>query len=163
MIAAQKNRNLLFSNRLQHIIDKLILQNAWSGGLLPDRLFLAILEDRESYGSLIINGLLRDWEIAQVVRRVKESIAKPGPRGVIALKGPATLRNYVAARLKIIYGDDLPPALTTGHVLLAILNDRRLFASRYMGLYWVRPVDVFQYLVRLPAFEEFVPGTSRSC
>ena len=160
---AIRHHNFIFSKRLQHIIRKALPVDGWSGGLMPDRLFLALLDDIESYGALIINSLMKDWELARVCERVAGSMRDPGTRGTVRVGGHAALCDYLADRLRVIYGDDLPQVLNTGHVMLALLGDRRLFASRYVALYWVRPMDVFRYLVRLPADEERMPRFSRSC
>jgi len=160
---AIRRHNFIFSKRLQEVVRQALMPDGWSGGLLPDRLFLALLDDKESYGALIIRNLMKDWELARVRERVIAAIlSPPGPRGTVRIGGHAALCDYLADRLRPIYGEDLPPELNTGHVLLALLCDRRLFASRYVALYWVKPIDVFRYLVRLPAEEECMPRFSGS-
>ena len=157
-----KGSGVAFSRRLQQIIDQSLGNQGWSAGIAPDRLFLAILSDKGSHGSLIVNSLMRDWELHRVVDRMNEAIGTPGPRGLVTLRGATALADYIAERLAVVYGDDLPPVINTGHAVLAMLNDRRLFASRLLGLYSLRPADVFQYLMRLPSDEQSPARPPRS-
>ena len=157
-----KSNGVTFSERLQQIIEKNLANYGWLEGLAPDKLFLAILLDKGSYGSLIVNSLMRDWEVERVIWRIWEAIGTPGPRGLVNICTLTGLCDYLSERLEIIYGGDLPPVLNTGHVVLAALNDRRLYASRLTGLYSVRPIDVFNHMVRLPADEEYRPRFTQS-
>ncbi|GHV00603.1 hypothetical protein FACS1894159_06650 [Bacteroidia bacterium] len=105
---------------------------------------------------------MRHWEIERVRQRIERSLDTPGKPEVFTLKDPGQLCEFLERNLGIVYGDNLPPTINSAHVMFALLNDRRLLASRYISLYFVRPIDIFQYIVRLPATEEFVPRFSRS-
>ncbi|MDR0511190.1 MAG: hypothetical protein LBH06_08885 [Rikenellaceae bacterium] len=154
--------NVLFSKRLEAT-----LFNMQGGYMSPmrnciclDKLFLALMSDYGSHGSLIINTMLKDWELERVLSRIE--LALSDGSGGVCCAVPREFRDYITERLRMVCGEDLPCTITTGHVIFALLGDRRLNTARILEKYAVTPMKVFLSLMTLPMQEDFVRPQAKS-
>ena len=152
---------ITFSKRLESTLHDIMggYLTARQGEVCLDKLFLAVLDDRESHGSLIVSALLRDWELDRVRSRVENALSCGD--GMYYCADARALKDYIVSKLAIIYGDDIPRVINTGHLMFALTGDRRLHSSRIVEKYAVTPLMIFRHLIMLPRTENYLRRMSR--
>ncbi len=146
------------SKALEHLLAQSLIEAQRMGleQVCPERLFLAITEEKNCHAFHILQKLLKEWELHQIKQRIELEWSKISPRKPEENSEnpfPETLRN----RIKSVYERLTPNAgiLNTGHLLIALLEDRSLISTRALEAYHVLPSSVAEYLVQLPAEEDF--------
>lgn len=143
----------VFSKRLDAAVCELI-RNSLNETIPLDRLFLSVMEDMDAYGSVILNSLLRDWEADRILARVEHAVESE--TDLVSCADAKELKEYMVSQLAIIYGDDIPRTLNTGHLFFVLVGDRRLNVCRIIERYAVTPLKIFRHLVVLPPKEDYL-------
>lgn len=146
------------SKTLENLVTKTIFETAKDGADNHpfDRLFLALLDEANCHASHILKKMLKDWELYQVRVRIEREIEK------LQLKQTqpfvqAEFLNTLYAGLENACRSLTPQAtvLNTGHLLIYMLKERRYVSSRVLELYHMDLRTVIEYLVQLPAEEDY--------
>jgi ATP-dependent Clp protease ATP-binding subunit ClpC len=121
---------------------------------LIDRLFLLMLDQKESHATRILRAHLKDWEIYQIKARIEREIVHT------ASSAPQLNREEFFTRLiadveeiATLMSSDEP---NTGHLLLHILASTDSIAGRVLGMYQVMADDVSRRLKDMPSQEMYV-------
>ena len=124
--------------------------------ICPDRIFLGMAGERNCHAFHILQKLLKEWELHQVKTRVERDLAKTVLKSR-KKNDETTSAAALCERMETVYNRLTPHAgvLNTGHLLVALLEDRSLPSTRALESYHVSPEAVTEYLVQLPAEEDF--------
>lgn len=120
-----------------------------------DHIFLAMLKENRGHAALILSRLLKDWELYQIRLRIERDLGKVAS-DTDPPKGHST-EDVLGETIRQMYvelGDTQSNVINTGHLLLAIMKDRRLMSTRILELYHINAIIVAEYLNMLPADED---------
>ena len=148
--------------RLSKALEQIVAQSlaeAHSRGLehiYPDRIFLGMASERNCHAFHILQKLLKEWELNQIKTRIERELNQISPQKREKIEGGA-LVDALRLRMESVYERLTPHAgiLNTGHLLIALLENRSLVSTRTLESYHVFPRSVAEYLIQLPAEEDF--------
>ncbi len=127
--------------------------------ITPDHITLALLKESVGHSATILSKLLKEWELYQIRTRIERDIIKASPLNYIGFPSPADTSGEAMRRIYGDLGSTPGNAITTGHLLLAILRNRLLLSTRTLELYNVNAIVVAHYLEMLPESEEYDNNT----
>ncbi len=99
---------------------------------LKDRLVLGILRDGRTAACRILSSLLKNWELAQVRRRIEEEIAPA--EGAVSSSPEEYFTRYTAQLRELFAGAQ---SISTAHALLHALADPRTATVRVLASYGI--------------------------
>ena len=114
--------------------------------LSVDHIFLAILRENHSHATYILRKMLKEWEIHQIRTRIERELSRPALKACDQAdeqKFYDTLRTQLSL---LTEGDVGVPGRTinTGHLLLAVVRDRKLVSARVLESYNVTEKHVLE-------------------
>lgn len=132
------------------------LADSGKGYGIVDRLFLSILET-DSHAKNMLSKMLREWELKNVKDNVEKQLVKNKKDLTRDIPSEQEYIEYVGMGIAVACGSIAPqPALAnTGHLLLAIVNDKTLFSARVLETYGVTVGKVAELVREYPVEEDY--------
>lgn len=121
---------------------------------LKDRLVIEMLREEGTAAYQILSSLLRDWELAQVRRRIEEQSAA---EAVAIPYSPEAYFARYTAQLRELFAD--AHSISTAHALLQVLTDPRTATVRVLAPYGIDFATVSAGMQRLGGAAEESAGT----
>lgn len=123
---------------LENALARAILTSNRNDGINPvDRAFLVILEEGNCHASHILGQLLKGWELYQIKARIEKELQGATDKGT-AISDGREFYDTLCGELEKIAGEVTAtgePMVNTMHLLMYILRDRSLVASRVLAMY----------------------------
>ncbi len=145
------------SKTLENILTQGVLSTNGNNGCDPvDRIFLILLDEANCHATHILRKLLKDWEIYQIKVRIEQEIENRKQRTEESEDNVA-LEKFNESLEEIC--NDCPvrqdPVVNTGHLLLYVIREKRFISSRILELYNLKYEIVREYVMQLPADEDY--------
>lgn len=149
--------NIKLSKSLENALAKgIVASQSKDRGSPADRAFISLLEDGNCHASYIIEKLIKGWQFYSLRTKIENDI-NDSPVG----KDRTDKLFYdqlIESLTKIassIQKEDNEIVINTAHLLLYIINERKLISSKALDFYDINKEEVREFVEDLPINEDY--------
>lgn len=149
--------NIKLSKSLENALAKgIVTSQSKDRGSPVDRAFISLLEDGNCHASYIIEKLIKSWQFYSLKTKIENDI-NDSPVG----KDRTDKLFYdqlIESLTKIassIQKEDNEIVINTAHLLLYIINERKLISSKALDFYDINREEVREFVEDLPINEDY--------